>query len=110
MELDDGAFPLLQGIVATTDPVTAFRGVDVVILVGAFPRQKGMLLSASTKELGMERKDLLQKNAAIFKNQGALLEQYASKTVKVRKETSPTHNFVGVSCWQSSQHELSYRF
>lgn len=41
MELDDGAFPLLQGVVATTDPVTAFRGVDAIVMVGAFPRKKG---------------------------------------------------------------------
>jgi malate dehydrogenase len=40
MELDDGAFPLLEGIVATTDPATAFKAVDIVILVGASPRTK----------------------------------------------------------------------
>ena len=56
MELRDCAFPLLRDIVATSDAHVAFREVDVAILVGAFPRKKGM-----------ERKDLLTKNADIFK-------------------------------------------
>jgi len=72
MELEDCAFPLLQGVVCTGDLKEAFTGVDVALLVGAFPRQAGM-----------ERKDLLAKNAAIFKEQGQALDQYASKNVKV---------------------------
>ena len=59
MELDDCAFPLLQSIVATDDPKVAFRDADVALLVGARPRSKGM-----------ERKDLLEANGAIFGPQG----------------------------------------
>ncbi len=56
----------------TTDVKAAFMHIDVAILVGAFPRQKGM-----------ERKDLLQKNASIFREQGRALNEYASRNVKV---------------------------
>src|SRR5580765_8282261 len=55
MELDDCAFPLLQSMVAASDPKVAFRDVDVALLVGARPRGPGM-----------ERKDLLEANGAIF--------------------------------------------
>lgn len=58
MELVDAAFPLLAGVVATTDPEVAFAGVDVAILVGGFPRKAGM-----------ERKDVMAKNVAIYKAQ-----------------------------------------
>eukprot|EP01126_Amoeba_proteus_P021438 TRINITY_DN2177_c0_g1_i6.p1 TRINITY_DN2177_c0_g1~~TRINITY_DN2177_c0_g1_i6.p1 ORF type:complete len:370 (-),score=60.09 TRINITY_DN2177_c0_g1_i6:102-1211(-) len=80
MELDDGAFPLLVGIVATTDPVTAFKDVNVIVMVGAFPRQKGM-----------ERKDLLERNASIFRQQGSLIEQYASRKVKILVVGNPAN-------------------
>jgi len=59
MELDDCAFPLLQGVKTGSDPNALFDGVDIAILVGARPRGKGM-----------ERKDLLQENAKIFVDQG----------------------------------------
>jgi len=72
MELIDGAYPLLQGIVATVDPVQAFTGVEAILMVGSFPRLKGM-----------ERKDLLEKNYGIFKAQGELIEKHASKNVKI---------------------------
>lgn len=80
MELIDGAYPLLAGIVATTDPVEAFTGVEAIIMVGAFPRLKGM-----------ERKDLLQKNFAIFKSQGALIEKYAARNVKILVVGNPAN-------------------
>jgi malate dehydrogenase len=80
MELIDGAYPLLSGIVVTTDPVQAFNGVEAIIMVGAFPRLKGM-----------ERKDLLEKNLAIFKAQGALIDKYASKNVKVLVVGNPAN-------------------
>lgn len=64
----------MTDIVATVDVKTAFMGVDVAILVGSFPRQKGM-----------ERKDLLKKNVAIFKEQGKALNDYASRNVKVHR-------------------------
>ncbi|MDH3777172.1 MAG: malate dehydrogenase, partial [Gammaproteobacteria bacterium] len=59
MELDDCAFGTLAGIVATDDPDTAFKDADYALLVGARPRGPGM-----------ERKDLLEANAAIFSVQG----------------------------------------
>ena len=72
MELEDCGFDLLEGVVVTSDPAEAFKGIDVCIMLGAFPRGPGM-----------ERKDLLAKNCAIFKAQGRLLEEVASKNVKV---------------------------
>jgi len=72
LEVIDCAFPLVHGVVATTDVKEAFNKVDIALLVGAFPRKDGM-----------ERKDLLEKNASIFREQGAALNSYASKNVKV---------------------------
>ena len=72
MELEDCAFPLLQGVVITDDPATAFKDVDVALLVGARPRSKGM-----------ERKDLLEANGAIFTVQGKALNDNAKRSVKV---------------------------
>jgi len=68
MELQDFAFPLVQGIVPTDDPLKAFDGADFALLVGAKPRSKGM-----------ERKDLLKENAAIFSAQGKALNQVANR-------------------------------
>ena len=59
MELDDCAFPLLAGMVQTDDPNVAFAGTDYALLVGSRPRSKGM-----------ERKDLIEANAAIFLGAG----------------------------------------
>jgi len=72
MELLDGAFSLLSGIVYSTDPSVAFKDVDYAVLCGAKPRSAGM-----------ERKDLLTGNAKIFEQQGKYFDQYASKNVKV---------------------------
>ncbi|MCS6884280.1 MAG: malate dehydrogenase [Acidobacteriota bacterium] len=72
MELEDCAFPLLYGVVQTDDLMVGFRDVEVALLVGAFPRKKGM-----------ERKDLLQKNADIFISQGKALNEVADRNVKV---------------------------
>eukprot|EP01129_Flabellula_baltica_P010988 TRINITY_DN471_c0_g1_i1.p1 TRINITY_DN471_c0_g1~~TRINITY_DN471_c0_g1_i1.p1 ORF type:complete len:339 (-),score=112.37 TRINITY_DN471_c0_g1_i1:29-1045(-) len=72
MELNDCAYPLLEGIVATVDPEEAFVDVDYCLLVGAFPRLQGM-----------ERKDLIEKNVGIFSVQGGYLDRLASKDVKV---------------------------
>jgi len=80
MELIDGAYPLLVDIVATTDVAVAFKDVDAAVLVGAFPRKQGM-----------ERGDLLAKNAAIFKEQGLALEKYASKSVKILVVGNPAN-------------------
>lgn len=72
MELEDGAYPLLRGVVATTDPNVGFKDIDIALLVGAFPRLQGM-----------ERKDLLTKNASIFKEHGTALNNYAKKSCKI---------------------------
>lgn len=72
MELEDCGFDLLVDVVTTSDPTVAFQNIDVLIGLGAFPRGPGM-----------ERKDLLAKNVNIFKAQGRLLNDVASKNVKV---------------------------
>jgi len=72
MELDDCAFPLLAGMIATDDPNVAFKDADFALLVGARPRGPGM-----------ERKDLLTENAKIFTVQGAAIGQNASPNCKI---------------------------
>lgn len=72
MELEDCAFPLLSGVFATDDPNVAFKDAQVCLLVGARPRSKGM-----------ERKDLLEANGAIFTVQGEAIGQHAAPDVKV---------------------------
>lgn len=72
MELQDCAYGTLKGVVCTDDPAVAFKDADYVLFVGAFPRKEGM-----------ERKDLIEKNAQIFSSQGKILDQFAKKTVKV---------------------------
>ena len=78
--LDDCAFELVQGIVATDDPDVAFKDVDYALLVGSRPRGPGM-----------ERKDLLEANAAIFSVQGKSLNDHASKDVKVLVVGNPAN-------------------
>jgi len=68
MELEDCAFPLLRGIVATDDPNKAFENADFALLIGAKPRGKGQ-----------ERNDLLRDNAAIFSVQGKAINKTAKK-------------------------------
>jgi NAD-dependent malate dehydrogenase len=80
IELQDSAFPLVKEIVATTDVKTAFTGVDVAVLVGSFPRKEGM-----------ERKDLLEKNISIFREQGKALNDFAKKSVKVLVVGNPAN-------------------
>ncbi len=80
MELKDCAFPLVAGIVATDDPNVAFKDVDFALLVGARPRGPGM-----------ERKDLLEANAAIFSVQGKALNDHASRDVKVLVVGNPAN-------------------
>lgn len=80
MELEDCAFPLLQGVVVTDDPRVAFRDIDVGLLVGARPRTKGM-----------ERKDLLESNGAIFTTQGKALNEVAKRDVKVLVVGNPAN-------------------
>jgi len=80
MELEDCAFPLLAGMLAASDPMLAFKDADVALLVGARPRSKGM-----------ERKDLLEANGAIFTVQGRALDAVASRNVKVLVVGNPAN-------------------
>ena len=80
MELDDCAFPLLSGWVATDDPNEAFDGANVCMLVGARPRTKGM-----------ERGDLLEANGAIFTVQGKAINDHAADDVKVLVVGNPAN-------------------
>jgi malate dehydrogenase len=80
MELDDCAFPLLAGMTAHSDPMTAFKDIDIGLLVGARPRGPGM-----------ERKDLLSANAQIFTAQGRALNAAAKRTVKVLVVGNPAN-------------------
>ena len=80
MELDDCAFPLLHGMVAASDPMVAFKDVDVALLVGARPRGPGM-----------ERKDLLEANGKIFAPQGSALDRVAKRDVKVLVVGNPAN-------------------
>jgi malate dehydrogenase len=80
MELEDCAFPLLAGMEAHSDPMTAFKDTDYALLVGARPRGPGM-----------ERKDLLSANAQIFTAQGKALNAVASRNVKVLVVGNPAN-------------------
>jgi malate dehydrogenase len=80
MELDDCAFPLLQSMVAAADPKVAFKDADIALLVGARPRGPGM-----------ERKDLLEANGAIFVPQGKALNEVASRDVRVLVVGNPAN-------------------
>jgi malate dehydrogenase len=80
MELDDCAFPLLQGMVLTDSAEQAFDGVNWALLIGARPRGKGM-----------ERKDLLEANGAIFKPQGEAINKRAASDVRVLVVGNPAN-------------------
>jgi malate dehydrogenase len=80
MELEDCAFPLLHGLAGFGDPNEAFKDADIALLVGARPRGPGM-----------ERKDLLEANGAIFTVQGKALDAVASRNVKVLVVGNPAN-------------------
>ena len=80
MELNDCAFPTLAGVVATDEADVAFKDVDYALLVGARPRGPGM-----------ERKDLLEANGAIFAPQGKALNDYAKRDVRVLVVGNPAN-------------------
>ena len=80
MELDDCAFPLLVGMEAHSDPMTAFKGTQYAVLVGSRPRGPGM-----------ERAELLQVNAAIFTAQGKALNAVADRNVRVLVVGNPAN-------------------
>ncbi|MHB8523923.1 MAG: malate dehydrogenase [Limisphaerales bacterium] len=78
MELDDGAFPLLKGVVPTASLDEGFRGVNWALLVGSVPRKAGM-----------ERKDLLGINGRIFIGQGQAIQKNAASDVRVHVVGNP---------------------
>ncbi len=80
MELDDCAFATLAGVVASDDPNIAFKDSDYALLVGARPRGPGM-----------ERKDLLQANAAIFSTQGKAINKHAKRDIRVLVVGNPAN-------------------
>jgi malate dehydrogenase len=80
MELEDCAFPTLAGMVCTDDPAVAFKDSDYALLVGARPRGPGM-----------ERKDMLEANAAIFSVQGKAINDHAAKHIKVLVVGNPAN-------------------
>ena len=80
MELEDCAFPLLSGIVCSDDPNEAFGDISYALLVGARPRSKGM-----------ERKDLLEANGAIFTVQGKALSDNAAADVRILVVGNPAN-------------------
>lgn len=80
MELDDCAFPLLADVICTDDPNVGFKDTDYALLVGARPRGPGM-----------ERKDLLEANAAIFSVQGKAINDHASRNIKVLVVGNPAN-------------------
>ncbi len=80
MEIDDCAFPLLVGMEAHSDPMTAFKDTDYALLVGSMPRKAGM-----------ERAELLAINGKIFTGQGKALDAVASRDVKVLVVGNPAN-------------------
>ncbi|KAI0501282.1 hypothetical protein KFK09_016226 [Dendrobium nobile] len=80
MELVDAAFPLLKGVIATTDVVEAFTGVNIAVMVGGFPLQEGM-----------ERKEVMPKNVSIYKAQASALEKHADPNCKVLVVANPAN-------------------
>lgn len=92
LELEDCSLPLLRDVVCTDQEAVAFKDIDIAILVGAMPRKEGM-----------ERKDLLAANVRIFKSQGAALDTYAKKTVKVLVVGNPANT----NCYIASKYAPS---
>ena len=80
MELEDGAFPLLEEVVETADPEVAFAGADFALLVGGSPRGPGQ-----------ERRDVLLVNARIYKEQGEAIAKVAHPGVKVLVVGNPAN-------------------
>lgn len=80
MELEDCAYPSLSKVVCTTDPLEAFDNADCIVLVGGFPRKKGMA-----------RNDLIHANTKIFTEMGAAIDEVASPNVKVLVVANPAN-------------------
>ena len=80
MEVEDCAFPLVKEIVGTDDANLAFKDSDYALLVGSRPRSKGM-----------ERKDLIEANAAIFSVQGKAINDHASRDIRILVVGNPAN-------------------
>ncbi|RFC33450.1 MAG: malate dehydrogenase (NAD) [Candidatus Nitrotoga sp. SPKER] len=80
MELEDCVFPMLQQVVITDDPKVAFRDAEIVLMVGARPRSKGM-----------ERNELIEINAGIFAEHGKILNAFAAPHVKILVVGNPAN-------------------
>ncbi len=98
MEIEDCAFPLLKGIVATGNPDVGFKDVNWCLLVGAAPRKAGM-----------ERKDLLGANGKIFVGQGRAIEKNAAADVRVLVVGNPC-NTNALICMNNARNVPSDRF
>lgn len=98
MELEDCAFPLLQGIVQTSDLAVGFKDVNWALLVGAKPRGPGM-----------ERNDLLKDNGAIFVGQGQAIAAHAAKDVRVAVVGNPCNTNAWI-CQQAARGVPADRF
>jgi len=97
MELQDCAFPLLVGMEAHSDPMTAFKDVDYALLIGSRPRGPGM-----------ERAELLAVNGEIFTTQGKALNAVASRNVKVLVVGNPanTNAYIAMKSARSAKQEF----
>jgi len=80
MEIEDGHYPLVHGVIPTDSPDVAFRDADCAVLLGAFPRKQGM-----------ERKELMEKNIGIFKSVGEAMQRVASPNIKVLVVGNPAN-------------------
>mmetsp|Transcript_43886 Transcript_43886/g.92337 ORF Transcript_43886/g.92337 Transcript_43886/m.92337 type:complete len:377 (-) Transcript_43886:171-1301(-) len=92
MELLDCAFPTLTDVICTVDPLIAFDGVDIIVLVGGFPRKKGMA-----------RKDLIQANTKIFTSMGQAINEAALPHVKVLVVANPANTNCLVALKEASR-------
>lgn len=92
MEIDDCAFPLLKGIVTTSDPRVGFGGANWCLLVGAKPRGPGM-----------ERADLLKDNGKIFIEQGRVIDEVAAEDVRVAVVGNPANTNCMIAASQAKR-------
>ena len=81
MELEDCVFPMLQQVIISDDPRMIFRDAEIVLMVGARPRSKGM-----------ERKDLIEANGVIFAEQGKILNEVAARHAKILVVGNPANS------------------
>jgi malate dehydrogenase len=95
MELEDCAFPLLDGIVRTSDTDEAFRGANWALLVGAVPRREGM-----------ERKDLLGINGGIFTGQGTSIARNAAEDCRVLVVGNPCNTNALIGSTAAARHGM----